>query len=383
MQLAGCADYLEAPGRGRLAGSLGRLGQSGANPYPNGVSVAGTGSSAPWRTGFYTPAGVWVANTGFGVAPIYSDADFARIWDDSTIVGSVFGAAGADTIGPSLVGPAGANHKTTLLAGTFNDAGQSIYSPGDSVVIATSATGWQRIDYRKDPATGLWIPGAAQGGTAGGASFFDHLIEIGAIIGATIATAGTATGFATGPGPGATAIGGSADVAAGSAVTAVAPAAAVAPAVTQAPAATADVASTTAPEIATFAPPAIAPPAVVDVSASVPIDISSATTTAAAVATNPLSQVFSISKYIQTLAGAYKTVAGLSSPGSHPQAGQTVRLPDGSIQRVNADGSATITEPSGNQTTVGAGGSVATSAPGAGAGWVVAALLGAVALFTS
>ena len=390
MQLAGFVDYLEAPQRGRLARSLSGLGQSSPNPYPNGVSVSGGGSAAPWSVAWYPALNVWVANTGFGFAPIYTPEQFPSI-AVSTDAGSFQATAHIPgTPAEQWMDPRLSSTRDSLTPQNSPDSASvtlesskvaSSLGPGSSLVIQTPDGGSQVVDYRWDGT--YWAPTAVQGFGKPGTSWFDTMIEAGAIIGATIATAGTAAGFATGPGPGAAAIGGSADVAAGSAAAVAAPVAVAAPAVTEAPAAATavpDVASTTAPEILNFTPAPLAPQPVLDVSASVPINITSATTSAAAAATNPLTQIFSLSKYIQTLAGAYKTVAGLSS-GSHPQSGQTVRLPDGSVQRVNPDGSATIIQPSGNQTTVGAGGTVTTSAPGAGAGLAVAAI--ALALFTS
>lgn len=390
MQLAGYSDYLQAPARGRLAAcvsgsTLGALGQL-PNPYPNGLPLAGSGTAQPFRVAWYPAADVYVVDTGFGVAPIYGDSDFDRIWDRSQIVPGIF-AVSSDMQGPALVGPAGANGKVRLIP----PSGRQPYVAGGPVVINTSATGWQRIDYTRDPVTNLWTPSAAQGGTAGGASWFDQLIKMGAITGAAIAVGGTILGYATGPGPGATAVGGSApvDVAAAVVPPPVAPVPAPditppvsTPPVEVTPAAPPVEVAPTPPEIATFTPPPVAAPPVVDVAPA--INVAQAGTTAAAAATDLLSQVFSISKYIQSLASAYTTVVKLTAGTTHPQAGTIQRLPDGSVSRINPDGTTTvIAAGTGQQTTVGPGGTVSTaSGASAGLGVLVALAAGALAIFS-
>jgi hypothetical protein len=230
---------------------------------------------------------------------------------------------------------------------------QMVYNPGAFLVIQTTDGGTQNIAYRQD-ANGFYVPASAQGIGRGGASLFDTLIMAGAMIGAAVASAGSAFG-ATTPGIGAEAVGGSAASAGAAAPGALVDVAAVAAPV--------DVASTTAPEIATFVPPPIASVAPIDAATLAPIDVSTMTQVAVAGATSPLTGAFSVAKYVQTIAGLYKTVTGLTAGAApHPQAGTSTRLPDGSRSVVNPDGSTTVYDASGVPVTVGWGGQVA---PGA------------------
>jgi hypothetical protein len=336
------------------------------NPYPNGVHVAGSGSSVPWATGFYVPLGLWVASTGFGLAPIYQPGDWPGLVGDNII-----GALGNPT--SSYAAPA--------LGPTYNwlipSMDPSTPSADNSLAIRLPGAGWQRIDYRFDGH--YYVPAAVQGGSTadtGLTAFFSHAIEIGAIIGASIAAAGAA-GFLgpTTPGIGAEAIGGSA-AAAGS----------VAPAAVLAPAATAIAPEvTTAPEITGFTVPAIAPTAPIDAATLAPIDAATMTQTAVAAATSPLSGAFSVANYVKQLAGLYSTVTGLvKGVAPHPQGGAVTRLPDGSRSVVNPDGTTTVYPANGGPPiTVGYDGQVGTGAyttaptSGIGAGGI---LLGLAAL---
>jgi hypothetical protein len=344
-------------------------------PFPKGVSVAGTGpggSATTWQTAYYPSLGVWVANTGFGLAPIYRAADwlslltqdpahgvtlkghlnhmFAGAPSTSTLIAT--DDSGAGIYGTEEVGP------YSLTIDTVQDLTRipmlMVYNPGAFLVITTSDGGTQNIDYRLD-STGYYVPAHAQGIGKGGMSLFDTLIMAGAMIGAAVASAGAAFG-ATTPGIGAEAVGGSA-AAAGTA----APGALVAD--VAAVAAPVDVASTTAPEIATFVPPPIASVAPIDAATLAPIDVSAVAQTAAAAATSPLTGAFSVAKYVQTLAGLYKTVTGLTAGAApHPQAGTVTILPDGSRSVVNPDGSTTVYDPTGVPVTVGWNGQVAAGA---------------------
>jgi hypothetical protein len=358
---------------------LSRLGQTSPNPYPNGVSVAGTGpngSATVWKTGYLASLGVWVANTGFGIAPIYTDDQmpsivgmnqangiflkgypshqFATFTDNDISNGIDLSSVGLDTSGPGpVVGP---------VMYTIQGPSTTYTNPGALLQIKTSSGGTQTVWYTRG-AGGYWIPSHAQGNAKPSVPLFAQLIEAGAIIGAAIATVG-ATGILgpTTAGPGAEAIGGSAAADVGATgVSVAAPVASVAP-----------VAQTTAPEISSFVPPDIAAPPVVDVSSSVPIDVQSVSNAAAAAAGNPLTGAFDVAKYINTLAGTYKTITSVTGGAqSHPQAGTRTVLPDGSTVVINVDGSSTIRQPNGTVTTVGEGGTVTpgygpTSATGSG-----------------
>lgn len=61
---------------------------------------------------------------------------------------------------------------------------------------------------------------------------------------------------------------------------------------------------------------------------------------------------------LTTLYQSYRQASGLPSTQVRPTPGQSTRLPDGSIMRVNADGSTTIVSPNGTARTVRADGSV-------------------------
>jgi hypothetical protein len=303
------------------------------NPYPNGISVAGTGSTAPWRIAYMPRLGIWVANTGFGAAPIYSDVDFARIFDQ--ITGELVGL-------PSVVMFDDFSRNPVL------SAGQLSFTAGNGISIGTPDGGSQGVYYGYDQSKGLWKPTSARGFSKPSTTLWDKLIEAGAIIGGAVALGASAAGYATSAGPGAEAVGGSA-VSVGTS----APAAAVD--------VTASAAGAVAPagveplpaEIVNFAPPSIAPVAPVDLASSAPLNIASVSDSAITAATDPLTKVFNISKYISTLSSAYTSVAKLTSGAPHPQTGYTLTLPDGSKQVTNPDGTVSITQPNGLFTNIG------------------------------
>ncbi len=64
---------------------------------------------------------------------------------------------------------------------------------------------------------------------------------------------------------------------------------------------------------------------------------------------------FDLNKFLETASQAYATIKKADQPAtSVAQPGTLRRLPDGSLARVNADGSLTVTSTSGAQQTVGA-----------------------------
>jgi hypothetical protein len=232
------------------------------NPYPGGIAVAGSGSSKPWPVAFYPALGIWVANTGFAVAPIYRPDQFRSIMDPVTgfkMPGQTSSFQGTQTdseAGPGPNTPLGPYGIVVHGQGVLGTPQTIDIEPGDSLAIGLPNQGWQRVDYRFDGV--YWVPAAVQGGnTRGGASLFDRLIQIGAIIGATIATAGTIAsqagflpqGITVTAGPGATAVGGSGftSAAASAGASAVASAAPAAAAVPSAPAAAAAPTAAAAP----------------------------------------------------------------------------------------------------------------------------------------
>lgn len=167
------------------------------NPYPQGIPVSGTGSSAPWATAWDPALGTYTANTGFGQAPIYT-ADQFKQW-----------TSGANNFDPTFSLPGSKNSGFTAEGNWLG--GQASYSPGAGFSISTPGGGTQGIQYKLDPATGYYIPASASG-SSGGTSLIDNLIKYGAIGGGLAITGGGAAGL-LGPGTvgaGAGALGGSA-----------------------------------------------------------------------------------------------------------------------------------------------------------------------------
>lgn len=170
-----------------------------ANPYTQGLMVAGTGpagASTNWATQM-TPNGL-VANTGFGQAPIYT-ADQFNQW-----------ASSGNSPFYDLKGPFNGNAPAWA-----NQAPNSGLSAGSTFVIHTPDGGQQNIDYKLDPKTGYYVPSSASG-ASNSTGLVDNLIKYGAMAGSAVAGGAGALGYGS-AGPGASALGGSADAIGGAA----------------------------------------------------------------------------------------------------------------------------------------------------------------------
>lgn len=235
-----------------------------ASPFPNGISVAGTGaggSATIWRVGYYPALDLWVADTGFGIAPLYTAAQYRSIV--AVLNGmfrlaghpeTSFGGSSAPGVTPSPYAvvaqgfgiAAAYAPPVSLLTRAY--ASYAFTEPGSVFSITTSDGGSQSIVYGQSG--GYFVPVSARGMGSPGASLFDRLIQVGAIVGAAVVIGATLASEAgvlpssvtVSAGPGAGAVGGSGftDTAISSAVASGAvPAAAVAPATDVAPAAAA------------------------------------------------------------------------------------------------------------------------------------------------
>jgi hypothetical protein len=173
-----------------------REGATLTNPYPNGVSVAGTGpnnTATSWRVGYHPEVGLWVADSGFGVAPLYrTAAEMGQLTSRAHLIPyyrhptlSIYGfpAFGARV----LEGFVARNPPPNLY-------------PGMDLVILTSDGGQQYIWYRYDGLTGYWVPAHAQGTGAPGSNIFGELLIAGAVLAAVVVTYGAATGWFAGAG---------------------------------------------------------------------------------------------------------------------------------------------------------------------------------------
>lgn len=368
MRIAGT---LHVRNRPRLmGGGLMGLGQTPGttkvNPYPNGVSVAHTGpnnTATTWTTAYHVDWDTWVANSGFGLVPIFRDGEMSKFTDFSL----QYGWTGHGIVSYRL---RGLPHEQFLrrLDGTGESADGIpglLHFLEILNTVGNPTGGDQRVWYTKD-ASGYWIPSYAEGHAAQHASIWGELAAIGAIIIASVVTYGAAAGWFAAAGAAEAGAGAAAgEAAAGAAVAGdVGVGAATAGDIAVTAGSVADVgAATVAPEIASFTVPEIAAPEIaggIDIAQAAPltIDAAQASTEAAAAATSPLNQAFSISKYVQQLAGLYKTVTTLPVGTTHPQAGQVMQLPDGSTSTVQPNGSIIIVQPGGSQTQVAPGGIV-------------------------
>lgn len=184
-----------------IAGGLGQTappalpaGTQLVNPYPNGVSVAGTGpnnSATLWRVGFNPDVGLWIADSGFGVAPLYRNAaEMGQLTSAAHLIPyyrhptlSIYGfpAYGARV----LEGFVARNPPPALY-------------PGMDLVILTADGGQQYVWYRYDGSTGYWVPAHAQGTGAPGSNIFGELLIAGAVLAAAVVTYGAAAGWFAG-----------------------------------------------------------------------------------------------------------------------------------------------------------------------------------------
>lgn len=295
------------------------------NPYPQGISVAGTGpngSSTTWRTGWHTTLEVYVADTGFGIAPIYTDADFP---------GLVHAAPGGIAL---LKGYPNENFTSQSAAGAV-DLGQGIDINGNPLVgmvelytdagnmltIMTKDGGSQTIWYTFDGT--YYVPAHAQGKAKPSVPLVDSLVMWTAIAATVVITAGGPAGIlgpAT-PGPGAAALAGSpSDLAAGSYAVAAspsftAPAAAISPPSGETfsgPTTVSTPPQQIAPEIANFTPPPIAAPTIVPPELA-PLSVTAPAVGAGAAGAGIAStggEILTGIKTAGTIAGAVGTVAG-------------------------------------------------------------------------
>lgn len=193
-----------------------------ANPYANGISVAGTGAGGAatnWGVQWDPTMNSYAANTGFGMAPIYT----ANQWNQLTSNRS----GGQNPMSPlmSMLGPNSGFQGTINAPTAAGGFGGYSLNPGSPFSIATPGGGSQSVQYKLDPATGYYIPSKATS-VGSGASPMDQIIQYGALAGAALPLAagvGAMAGLGTGAGgslfgvpvtagPGATALGGSADL---------------------------------------------------------------------------------------------------------------------------------------------------------------------------
>jgi hypothetical protein len=334
------------------------LGPSGANPYPNGITVSGQGPGGAAFAVDWSPVLLtWIAHSPFGAFPLWTDATFGSI-QQQIACEAPFKTMYADYNDGSMSfsDALGYYDQDNLYGGDICraplDFFQSQLGKSGNMTLVTGGppcgTGSQTAAYALDRGTGWYKPVSVRGSNncpdISMLESFGIAVALGvAVFGSAVLLAPAAAGAG---GAGAAAVGTAAETTAAAAATDVA-------------------ASTIAPEIASFTLPELAAPAVVDLSATVPIDVAGV---AASVATpSVIGQVFNIANYIKQIAGVYstiKTVAQLTGGAAvHPQAGMVTRLPDGSLAIVNADGSTTVSQPNGTLTTIGAGGTIAPGMP--------------------
>jgi hypothetical protein len=198
-------------------------GQQLQNPYPNGVSVAGTGpnnTATRWRTAYYPAISAWVADSGFGIAPLYKTAaDLANMTSRANLI-PYYRHAGLSIYGIPAV-------SSRVLEGFVVRNPPPNPYPGMDLVILTSDGGQQYVWYRFDASTGYYVPAHAQGTGAPGSNIFTELAIAGAIIVAGVVTYGAAAGWFAGAGVLGT------GVSAGTALTAVGTAASAAGAISK------------------------------------------------------------------------------------------------------------------------------------------------------
>jgi hypothetical protein len=166
-------------------------GTTQVNPYPNGVVVAGTGpnnTATAWRTAFYPQLGLWIADSGFGIAPIYrTAADLANTTTRANLI-PYYRHSGLSLYGIPAV-------SSRVLEGfVVRNPPPPVYA-GMDLVILTKDGGQQYIWYRQDPSTGYWVPDHAQGTGAPGSNLFTILLVAGVIIVAAVVTYGASVGW--------------------------------------------------------------------------------------------------------------------------------------------------------------------------------------------
>lgn len=295
------------------------------NPYPTGIKVAGTGpngSATTWRTGWHTVLDVYVADTGFGIAPIYTDDDFQRIvgiqpGGIAILKGypneyfATQSGAGAIDLGPGI----------DINGNPLEGMVELFTDSGNTLIIKTKDGGTQFVSYVFDGTR--YIPSSAQGMAKPSVPFIDQFIMWTAIAATTVITAGGQTGLlgpAT-PGPGPAALAGSpSDLAAGSYSVAASPAFTAPAPLIQSPPNPSDFSSGATsvntppqlpPEIANFTPTPVPPSAPLPPDLGGPLNVSAigaGTGGAAGIGTG--GEILSGIRTAGQIAGAVGTVAG-------------------------------------------------------------------------
>jgi len=176
------------------------------NPYASGVKVSGTGpngSGSTWQTVQDPNTGIIYANTGFGMAPVYTADQYSQIQKGLPSNYSFY--AGASSSGQKYGDPF-----STYSADTTPTAGSTLN-------IAQQNGGLQQVNYTLDPNTGYYVPSSAasQGNVNSGlfSNITDALsayglpLTLAAISGGALGVIGAGAGDAAGAGAGAGAAG--------------------------------------------------------------------------------------------------------------------------------------------------------------------------------
>lgn len=182
------------------------MAQLPPNPYASGLLVAGTGpngSSTNWTTQWDPATGTYAANSGFGLAPIYTADQFSQLM--GKLPGNESFGGGAPN--PLTYNPDASKGSGPNLAGTVNAARPSA---GENLIINTGqpggavSPGMQDVSYMLDPKTGYYVPSSASGTAPFKQDILDTLVP-GAILGTAAAGLGIGAAGALGAGGGAAA----------------------------------------------------------------------------------------------------------------------------------------------------------------------------------